>query len=370
MKIRSYIQQRLGWKLFLSYLIVILVGVMSLLLVAQWQAPSALARHASRMESMMGGNSSMMADLTTSFQEAVSEILWIAAVASALTAVMVSSFVTMRIVEPVRAMKLASQRIAAGQYGERVTVTEQDELGALAVSFNQMAHTLEDTETRRRQLIGDVAHELRTPLSSIRSVLEGMVDGVLPAEIATFQDMQKEVRRLQCLVFDLEELSRAEAGQISLERKRVTPNALVTGVVNRLLSQFEDKGVLLRWEVGEKMPALNIDEARMTQVFINLLGNALQYTPAGETVWLKVEKKGDSVVFVVKDAGIGIALEHLPLIFERFYRVDKARTRARGGNGIGLTISKHLVEAHGGTIQASSAGLGQGSAFTVRMPIS
>jgi len=158
----------------------------------------------------MGG---MMGDLTENFQRAIDEVLLIAALAATATALLVSSFVTRRIVSPIQEMTQASQRIADGRYDERVHVVSEDELGELASSFNQMAHTLAQTEERRRQLIADVAHELRTPLSSIRSVMEGLTDGLLPAEPATFLSVQNEVSRLQRLVHDLEELSRAEAGR-------------------------------------------------------------------------------------------------------------------------------------------------------------
>ena len=310
----------------------------------------------------------MMGDLTESFQRAVNEILLVAATLATITAVFVSTYVTRRIVKPVREMQEASRFIASGHYDERVQISGEDELAELGQSFNQMAHTLAQTEVRRRQLIGDVAHELRTPLSSIQSVMEGLQDGVLPAEPATFLAVEREVSRLQRLVRDLEELSKAEAGQISLELELINPSTFVQTAVDRLMLQYDDKGVKLLTEVPKGIPNAAVDQARMTQVMLNLIGNALQYTPEGGQVVVGVWHNAQNVIITVQDSGAGIPAESLPHIFERFYRVDKSRSRSGGGSGIGLTISKHLVEAHNGYLTASSPGLNQGSTFTVTLP--
>ena len=364
------IRRHLGWKLFFSYMIVILVGVISLAIVAEFVTPSAFDRHMASMELMMGGSmSGMMGDFTESFQRAVNEILLVAATLAVIVAVFVSTFVTRRIVTPVRKMQLASSHIANGHYEERVQISGEDELAELAQSFNQMAHTLAQTEERRRQLIGDVAHELRTPLSSIKSVMEGLQDGVLPAESATFLSVEREINRLQRLVHDLEELSKAEAGQISLELELISPITFVQTAVERLMFQFDDKGVKLHVVLPDESPDVLVDQVRMTQVMLNLLGNALQYTREGGQVVVTASADTQNVMIAVRDTGRGIPPEALPHIFERFYRVDKSRSRAGGGSGIGLTISKHLVEAHNGQLTANSPGLNQGSTFTAILPI-
>ena len=364
------IRQRLGRKLFFSYLIIILVGVVSLAITAEFHTPSALDRHMVGMETMMGGAmGNMMTDLTANFRTAVNEILLVAAGIATITAVLISSFVTRRIVSPVQQMKAASQRIANGRYDERVQVIGEDELADLAQAFNQMAHTLAQTEERRRRLIGDVAHELRTPLSSIKSVMEGLEDGVLTAEQATFHDVQHEVSRLQQLVQDLEELSRAESGQIFLELAAANPSSFIQAAAERLRMQFDEKGVALHLELVESLPLVQTDTARMTQVMLNLLGNALQYTPSGGQVTVSAWSNVNKVIITVQDTGIGIPAEHLHHIFERFYRVDKSRSRTGGGSGIGLTISKHLVEAHNGRLTTASPGLNQGSTFSITLPI-
>ena len=371
MNLLDRIRRRLGAKLFFSYLIIILVGVLSLMLGAQLSAPAALQRHAARMEAtiaMVDGDEALLQDLNESFVTAVNEILIVAALAALVTAVAISTFVTRRVVGPIQRIQAASRRIAAGDYDERVEVPGEDEMGALAQSFNQMAQTLAETEERRRRLIGDMAHELRTPLSNIRSVMEGLVDGVLPTQPSTFHQVEREVTRLQRLVQDLEELSRAEAGQMLLERETVDPASFIEEAATRLRSQYRDKEVELAIHLPDLLPVVSADKWRMTQVMLNLLGNALQYTPQGGQVTVTAQPDQDRIVFRVADTGIGIAPEHLPHLFERFYRVDRSRSRAGGGSGIGLTISRYLVEAHGGQLWAKSAGPGQGSTFTFTLP--
>ncbi|MCO6451557.1 MAG: HAMP domain-containing protein [Caldilineales bacterium] len=370
MNLLTRIRSHLGWKLMLSYLVVIAAGAVVLVVMVQVQTPSAIARHIQRMASHIASDPGLEVDLQHNFTSAISEVTLVAAVAAVIVAVVVSLFTARRIVTPIHEMMAASQRIAEGNYQQRVFVPSEDELGGLATSFNQMADTLERTEQRRLELIGDVAHELRTPLSNIRSVMEGLIDGVLPAEPATYQGVQSEVSRLQRLVHDLQELSKAEAGQAGLELRPIEPAALIAAATQRLRLQFEDKGVRLQEDVPGHLPEVLADAARSTQVLLNLLGNALQYTPEGGEVTVTARQQGAEVVFLVKDTGIGIAPEHLPHLFERFYRVDKSRSRAGGGSGIGLTISRHWVEAQGGRIWGESEGEGRGSTFGFTLPTS
>jgi len=369
MKLFASLQRRLAWKLFISYLLIVVVGVVVLAGTAELQAPAVLSLHAARMQALTGDNSALTADLYQSFAVAVNEVLAIAAGAATLAAIVISIFTARRIVGPIQTMMRASQSIAVGNYHGRVEVLGQDELGALAQSFNQMAGTLEQTESRRMELIGDVAHELRTPLASIRSTMEGLVDGVLPAEAETFLGVEHEVARLQRLVQDLQELSRAEAGQIPLDLRPVALSEVIQRVAERLAPQFEDKGVALQADVPAEIPAVQADANRTVQVLVNLLGNALQYTPSGGRVTLRAGVEGRFARVSVQDTGIGVAAEHLPHLFERFYRVDKSRSRAGGGSGIGLTIARHLIEAQGGRLWADSPGIGKGSTFTFTLPL-
>lgn len=371
-----YIRRSLGWKLFFSYLLVILVGIVVLATAAELAIPPAFDRHMAAMSQTMGAtDQALELDLFANFRRAVGEAFFLAASATFVAAVILSALVSRRIVSPVEEMQSASQRIADGHYAERVGVPGNvggqalDELSRLAVSFNRMAAQLEQIETVRRDLIGNVAHELRTPLSSIKGYMEGLIDGVLPADIATFQLVHGEAERLERLVRDLQELSRVEAAAMELKVKPVPVAHMVHLAVDRLGRQFEEKGVGLDTDVPADLPAVLADEDRIGQVLLNLVGNALQYTPSEGRVWIRARREGGCVRVAVEDSGMGIASEHLPHIFERFYRVDKSRSRAGGGSGIGLTIAKHLVEAHGGSIQAASPGIGLGSTFTFTVPI-
>ena len=376
----SYIRRHMGIKLFFSYLIVILVGVIVLAMTAEFVVPTAFDRHLAAMSAMMSG---MMGDSTTqleldlfdSFRAAVTESMTVAALTASGIALLASIFISRQIAAPVRAMMVASQRIAEGNYEERVNVSgdpskdELDELGQLALSFNQMAASLERTESVRSQLIGDVAHELRTPLTAIKGSMEGLIDGVLPADEATYLHVYNEADRLGRLVDDLQELSRVEAGAYELTFRGVAVSKLIDGVVDRLVRQFKEKHVLLETNLAPAMPLVWVDEHRIGQVLINLLGNALQYTPSGGKVCISAAHLGDEVHISISDTGIGIHPEHLSDIFTRFYRVDKSRSRVGGGSGIGLTIARYLVESHGGRIWVESPGLNQGSTFTFTLPV-
>jgi signal transduction histidine kinase len=316
------------------------------------------------MGGMMGG----MAETTAqAFRAAMLQALLLSAGAATLAAVVVSLFVSTRIVTPIQRLLAASRRIAGGHYAERVPAADTDELGALAGQFNTMAAELEAAERRRVALIGDVAHELRTPLATIEGYTEGLLDGVVAPGAETWALLHDEAGRLRRLVQELQELSRAEARQLPLQLRPCSPAELVDQAVRRIGAQFAEKGVALTPDVPAKLPTVQADADRIIQVLINLLGNALRYTPAGGAVRVCAEQQQDSVMFYVADSGIGITPEHLPHLFERFYRVDKARSRALGGSGIGLTISRAIVEAHDGQIWAASAG--QGATFSFTLPI-
>lgn len=379
MKLLSTIRSRLGLKLFVSYLIIIFTGVVVLAISGNFVIPMAFDHHMSAMMDeggMMGGmmGTDMSSDLYASFRLAMGEALFQAGLAAFIVAVGVSVYISRRVISPVQEMTTASRYIADGHYDQRVQVPgdiasgDLDELAYLALSFNQMAEKLFQTENMRIQLIGDISHELRTPLTTIKGSMEGLVDGVLSPTPETFQNIHQEADRLQRLVMDLQELSRVEAGAISLELERCDLAPLVEAVAQRLRSQFRDKDVALSLDLVPKLPQVLIDADRISQVLINLLGNALQYTPQGGEVSLSARQVGEEIQIQIKDTGIGISSEHLSHLFTRFYRVDKSRSRAGGGSGIGLTIAKYLVEAHGGQIWAESDGLGRGSTFSFSLP--
>jgi histidine kinase len=370
----SVFHRHLGVKLLVAHLVVIVVGVVVLLTATELTTPPAFEHHMAKMSAMMGGSRMMETDLFTNFQAAVREALTLAATAALIAAIAVSVFVTRQVATPIQAMMRASQRIAGGHYDERVSIPgnvergDLDELARLALSFNQMAAQLARTEEMRSRLIADVAHELRTPLTTIKGTAEGLMDGVLGAEPETFHQIYREADRLQRLVNDLQELSRVEARAYPLNRQSTPVQRLVSSVVDRLKRQFEEKGVALEVSLPPDLPPVLVDEDRIGQVLLNLVGNALQYTPQAGTVTITARRDHREVAIAIRDTGIGLAAEHLSHLFTRFYRVDKSRSRAVGGSGIGLTIARHLVEAHGGSIRAESPGAGQGSTFTFTLP--
>jgi len=240
----------------------------------------------------------------------------------------------------------------------------------LAERFNLMAEKLHQVESIRRQLIGDVSHELRTPLTAIKGSMEGLMDGVLPANDETYQQIHQEADRLNRLVDDLQELSRVEAGAYELDLRPIQIAPMVETLAKRFRQQFGTKRVTLDLNLAADLPPVLADEHRILQVLTNLTGNALQYTPENGTVTISAKRTNGSVNFTVRDTGAGIAPEHLSHLFDRFYRVDKSRSRAAGGgSGIGLTIAKYLVEAHGGEIVVESDGKGKGSAFSFTLPV-
>ncbi|HEX5808860.1 MAG TPA: HAMP domain-containing sensor histidine kinase [Anaerolineales bacterium] len=372
----DYVRRHLGAKLLLSYLAIILVGVVVLILASQVILPATFNRHMAgtgMMNGMMGGQGAGgrngMPQLYTEFRASFNEALLYAALAAAVVAVLLGLYLSRSVIAPVQAMSLATQRIADGRYDERVQVRGEDELARLALRFNQMAEKLSEVEAMRRRLIGDVSHELRTPLTAIKGSMEGLMDGLLPATPETFQQIHSEADRINHLVDDLQELSRVEARAHPLDLRPVDISSVVQTVTKRLAPQAETKRIVLDADLAPDLPRLLADEDRLVQVLTNLTGNALQYTPENGRVIISVRQSQPDIQVSVRDTGTGIPPEHLPHIFDRFYRVDASRSRrAGGGSGIGLTIARALVEAHGGRIWAESAGEGQGSVFHFTIP--
>ena len=377
----KFLRTHLAWKVFLSYVLVVLVGAIILITAASLSVPAAFERHMASMNEVMnnanamGNNQQMQSELFSQYTTAVYEAVTYAALAALIAAILASFFISRQVVTPMLHMMSLRQRIAEGEYQERLALPggqqadQTDELGQLALRFNQMADKLEKTETIRRQLIGDVTHELRTPLTAVKGYLEGLMDGVLPADPETYEQIHSEIDRLQRLVNDLQELSRVEAGAFQLNLAPVPPERLIERIQSTLGRQFEDKNIQLVTDVEPGLPNLFVDKDRIIQVLTNLVGNALQYTPNGGKVSISVRRDKSEILFAVKDTGIGISTEQLTFIFNRFYRTDKSRNRASGGSGIGLTIAKALVQAHQGKIWAESNGEGKGSTFSFLIPL-
>lgn len=370
----EYLRNHLGAKLLFSYLVVITVGVLVLVIASQWTLPTAFNRHMNGIGLGMmhgqGPGGGMMQDLYTEYRASFNEALIYAALTATIVAVFVSVMLSQRVIAPLRAMMNASQRIAEGRYDERVQVQSVDELGQLAARFNQMAEKLGQVESMRRRLIGDVSHELRTPLTAIKGSMEGLMDGILPATDETYRQIHSEADRLNRLVDDLQELSRVEAGAYQLEVRHVDTATIVQTVVKRLTPQFESKRIALDLNLAADLPRLRADEDRTVQVLTNLVVNAIRHTPVDGKIRISAGLVNHEVQISVRDNGMGIPSEHLAHIFDRFYRVDKSRSRrAGGGSGIGLTIAKHFVEAMGGRIWAQSDGESKGSVFTFTLPV-
>ncbi len=359
-------RRSLGTQVFLSYLVVLLVGLAVLTAALGLLGPPHVARRIEGAGPRFGGPPAT--NIERLLRTGIADALVIAGIAAIIAAGALSVYVTRRIVLPVAALAAASRRLAKGHYDERVPVQGTDELGALADSFNTMAEALEQTENRRRALLADVAHELRTPLSGIKGYMEGLSDGVLEAVPETYARVAVEVDRLQRLVTDLEELSRLDAGVLPLNRQSVPVSRIVEAVVERLRPQADAQGLVLEVVAPATLPHVSVDVDRIEQVLQNLVGNAIQYTPRPGRIKVRARPDGPWVRIEVEDTGVGIAPEHLPHIFERFFRVDRSRARSGGGSGLGLTIARYLVEAHGGSIQAASPGPGRGSTFTFTLP--
>jgi two-component system sensor histidine kinase BaeS len=271
-----------------------------------------------------------------------------------------------RLLRPIGALTGAAHRMGEGDLGERVSVGGSDEIAVLAEAFNTMADSLEEQDRLRRIMTGDIAHELRTPLSNIRGYLEALREGVLEPTPEIIASLHDEAVLLQGLVDDLQDLALAEAGEL-----RVVPEETdLVDLLERSLAPYrpraEAAGISIDIEVDS--PAhVAVDRGRMRQVVGNLLDNALRHTPSGGRVTVGLRREGGATLISVADTGPGIPQEHLPNVFERFYRADPSRHRATGGSGLGLAIARELVRAHGGEISVESRP-GAGTIFTIRLP--
>lgn len=271
---------------------------------------------------------------------------------------------------PLLKLNSAVEKIARGEFGQKVDINAKDEVGKLATAFNQLAEILAVNNQLRQRLLADITHELKTPLAVIQGNLEGMLDGVIEPDKEQLQSLYEETIQLNILIKDLRDLSLAEAGQLRLEKLPTEVNQIIIRATGMLKPLVDEKNINLVSELGE-LPNISVDAGRINQVLYNLLTNALRYTPQNGTIHVttrteKVDGRG-WIVISVEDTGSGIAEQDLPYIFNHFYRADKSRTRASGGSGIGLAIVKQLVEIHDGRVSVASK-QGEGSTFKVYLP--
>ncbi|QIN85378.1 HAMP domain-containing protein (plasmid) [Rubrobacter tropicus] len=327
------------------------------------------------MDEMMGPEASrqmveeVIGPAERAYLEAIAGSLWVAGGLAVLAAVGVGLLLARQISGPLRDLTAAARRVAGGDLEGRVPVRSRDELGELAAAFNSMAEAVGRQQALRRRMAADVAHELRTPLAVIQADLEAMLDGVRPLSAEAVADVHGETRLLSRLIDDLRDLSLAETGQLPLRREPTGLGELARTSAARFAPRAEERGVGLEVEAAGDLPRADVDPDRISQVLGNLLENALRHTPPGGRVTLRVgpASRPATLEATVSDTGSGIPSEHLPNVFEHFYRADGARSRRDGGSGIGLAVVKQLVEAHGGRVWAESAP-GQGSTFGLSLP--
>ncbi len=296
------------------------------------------------------------------------QALLLAALSATMIALLLGVLLARSLTRPLRELTTAARAVARGDLEQQVAVRSRDELGELTEAFNQMSTDLARATQSRRQMTADIAHDLRTPLTVIGGYLESMRDGVLQPTPDRLEMMQTEVHHLQRLVEDLRTLSLADAGELTLHKHEITPEILLMRVADTYQLPAEKLGVALQARITPDLPLVRVDEERMVQVLGNLVSNALRYTPNGGQITLEARRGDDSVLLSVQDTGIGITSEDLSRIFERFYRADQARQQSEGESGLGLSIARSIIEAHGGTIAVESE-MGRGTKFTISLPI-
>ncbi len=290
------------------------------------------------------------------FLDAVHRYMIHASLAALTLAVILSFLLMRRALRPLSQMADVTRRIAAGDYDARVDIVANDEVGRLGVAFNRMADSLERVEKLRKTMVGDIAHELRTPLTNIRGYIEGLSDGVVPPSRETHAILEREILRLVQLVEDLNRLTKADAARAYLRRETVSLARLVEQVITLDRPAFDARGITVATDFNPADLSVSADRDKLLQVLRNLIQNAWQYTPAGGAFRVSVERCTDGVRASFVSTGVELAADDLPLIFERFYRGEKSRSRESGGAGIGLAIVKQLIEAHGGGVGAESDG--------------
>jgi signal transduction histidine kinase len=294
-----------------------------------------------------------------------------AAVAGIAVALVLAAWMSRGIARPLGALADAAKAMANGDYRTRAPITGAAELRAVAEAFNQMGARVESEQQAQQDFLANVSHDLKTPLTSIQGFSQAIIDGATPDPVKAAAIIYEEAARLNRMVMELTDLTRLQAGRLSMRAAPVDLGALTAAVGQRLAIMARDKGVDLRVEASA-MPEIAGDGDRLAQVLTNLISNAIKYTPDGGMIRVCTEARPNDegrlgVAVSVQDTGIGISPDELPRIFERFYQVDKARGPRRG-TGLGLAIVREIVHAHGGAITAQSAGLNQGSTFTVWFP--
>ena len=302
------------------------------------------------------------------FLGSVSQTFWLATLTAVLLAGILSLALTQQILKPIQALTTAAKKMEKGDLSQEVAVRSKDEIGTLAHAFNNMAASLATQETLRRNMVSDVAHELRTPLSNIQGYLEAVQDGLLAPNSELINSLHEESLLLNRLINDLQELSLAEAGQLRLNKQPTDLVEIVKQAVKNSQPRAGEQQVFLESELAEDLPEVAVDQERVGQILRNLIDNGIEHTAVNGHIKVSALSSNGHVNIQVQDNGTGIPPEHIEHIFERFYRVDQSRSRDSGGSGLGLAISKALVEMHNGTIKVVSEE-NVGTRFTVSLPV-
>ncbi len=363
---------RLFLKLFFSYLLVVFFAELLVVVLVEGFAPRFFHGHVERMVrmvSMMGAGhmaEALKADLERSLRSTLNSAFLASLPLAFGISGIIAFFTSRKFTRTAEMLAEASRKVAAGNYRVRLPVLGNDELSELALHFNRLAESLARIEETRAELIGNVAHELRTPLAALQGYAEAMADGVMPPAEAAAK-IGREIRSMARLVEDLSRVSRVEAGAVPLDLAAYEPEALAKRALDRFAGAFREKGVELRLErPSDALPPVRADAERVAQVLANLLSNALRHTPSGGRVTLALAWDGPEVRFCVQDTGPGVPEGIRDRVFERFFRGDAARARG-GGSGVGLTVAKGLVEAMGGRIWIDDAP-GPGARFCFTLP--
>ena len=366
---------RLVVRMVLSHLLVAVVAALATFLVVRQLAP-ALFDESLRMGpggGMGPGPGSGMGSgmvLRQQFGDAVDRALLVGAVIGAVAAALVGAFAAYRLVRPLDALRTATRAMAQGRYDGPLPTPGTTELAELTDDVQRLGQQLHETEARRVRLLGEVAHEMRTPLTVIDGTVEAMIDGVMPVEPERLALVSDEVRRLRRLSDDLSALSRTDEGRLTLVLVDVDLREVVERAAGRLRAQAVDAGLALDIDCGSVPVPVRVDPERIGQVVTNLVGNAVRATPPGGRVTVRCAMSGSSACVGVTDTGEGLAAPDLERVFERFYRVPGRRSvEGESGSGIGLTIARSLVAAHGGRLSAESPGVGLGATFTAVLPL-
>jgi two-component system, OmpR family, sensor histidine kinase BaeS len=327
-------------------LLAINVPVVALVILVLWLVLDTLA--ADYFSVLMKEYRISPTDAHQMFIHSVHRYLLLTSVGALVLAALLSYLLTEMVLRPLYQMIKTTRLISGGDYSSRVRSNSRDEIGELANAFNHMAASLERVEQLRRDMVSNVAHELRTPLTNIRGYLEALQDGVVPPTQETFQLLLEETLRLILLVESLLQLAKADAARFSLDLEEIDIAELSSHVLKKFDLEFKQKNIQVMGHLSETGTQVLADREKLSRVIENLLKNALQYTPERGSVSVRTESFSHGVKFLVENSGPGIEARDLPLIFERFYRGEKSRSRDYGGTGIGLAIVKEIVEAHGG----------------------